>query len=137
MCGITGFLNCDRSNSDAELHAIATRMANTLQHRGPDSMGIWTDAREGIAFGHKRLAIVDLSPNGHQPMHSACGRFCVTYNGEIYNHAELRQTLEGRGHHFRGHSDTEILLAAVTEWGVDEAVRRFNGMFAFGIWDAD
>src|SRR5689334_9228542 len=98
MCGITGFLDRSRAAGDAELGAIVARMTETLHRRGPDSSGTWTDAPAGVAFGHKRLSIVDLSPNGHQPMHSACSRYCVTYNGEIYNHQALREALESCGH---------------------------------------
>ena len=135
MCGITGFLDRTTSTDDQELGALVTRMADTLHHRGPDDTCIWTDAANGLAFGHKRLSIIDLSPNGRQPMHSACGRFCMVYNGEIYNHSELRRELVAQGHCFRGHSDTEVLLEAVAAWGLKQALSRFIGMFAFALWD--
>jgi asparagine synthase (glutamine-hydrolysing) len=135
MCGITGFLDRTTSTDGQELGALVARMADTLHHRGPDDTGIWTDVANGLAFGHKRLSIIDLSPNGRQPMHSACGRFCIVYNGEIYNHAELRRELAALGHCFRGHSDTEVLLEAVAAWGLKQALSRFVGMFAFALWD--
>jgi len=89
----------------------------------------------GIAFGHRRLSIIDLSPTGHQPMHSACGRYVITFNGEIYNFKALRQDSSNSAKTFRGHSDTEIMLAAIARWGVEASVKKFNGMFAFGLWD--
>ena len=97
-------------------------MAGTLDHRGPDDAGRWVDAAAGLALGHRRLSIIDLSATGHQPMTSACGRYVITYNGEIYNFREVRQILEQRGHRFRGHSDTEVLLAATTEWGIEQTL---------------
>lgn len=135
MCGIAGFLNTARTQGTEELHAIAARMSGTLRHRGPDDFGVWTDAERGVALGHCRLSIIDLSPAGHQPMASRRGRFQLVYNGEIYNHAALRAELEPRGHKFTGHSDTEVMLAAILEWGLTDAVRRFIGMFAFALWD--
>lgn len=136
MCGITGFWNRQADQPAAALQEIAGRMAHTLTHRGPDDAGTWVHAARGIALGHRRLSILDLSPLGHQPMHSASGRFTITYNGEIYNHVELRRELEKLGHVFRGHSDTEVLLAAIHAWGLREAVTRSIGMFAFAVWDA-
>ncbi len=135
MCGITGFWDTSRQFSIDRLGAIVRQMSNTLIHRGPDDEGYWQDAEVGIALGHRRLAIVDLSPFGHQPMVSADGRYIIVFNGEVYNFLELRRQLESLGHKFRGHSDTEVMLASVTQWGLHEAIQRFNGMFAFALWD--
>jgi asparagine synthase (glutamine-hydrolysing) len=112
-------------------------MANTLDHRGPDDSGIWTDQPAGIALGHRRLSILDLSPAGHQPMASAAGRYVIAFNGEIYNHLELRQTLGESGYNnaWRGHSDTETLLCAFEYWGVDKTLQAVVGMFAIALWD--
>src|SRR5437016_3889914 len=137
MCGITGFLNSRRDAAGEHMRATVSRMASTLQHRGPDDAGVWLDPAAGVALGHRRLSVVDLSPLGHQPMHSASGRYIIVFNGEIYNFRLLRAQLEERGHTFRGHSDTEVMLAAITEWGVIDAIPRFNGMFAFGLWDRE
>ncbi len=132
MCGIVGYW--DKRGADA---SIVEQMAMQIQHRGPDDAGIWLDEESGIALAHRRLAIIDLSPAGHQPMTSPCGRFTLIYNGEIYNHQDLRAELENEGGHFdwRGHSDTETLLAALRHWGVEGALQRLNGMFAFALWD--
>lgn len=135
MCGIAGLFGDARIGSD-ELHARAALMTSTLRHRGPDDDGVWVDAASLVALGHRRLSIVDLSAEGHQPMASVDGRYVITFNGEIYNHRSIRNDLERRGHRFRGHSDTEALLAAVTQWGFQGALRRANGMFALGMWDA-
>jgi asparagine synthase (glutamine-hydrolysing) len=110
-------------------------MSDTLRHRGPDDSGIWVDPRAGAALALRRLAILDLSPEGHQPMSSACGRWVIAFNGEIYDFRAQRTELESRGHSFRGHSDTEVLLAAIREWGPRAALERVNGMFAFALWD--
>ena len=134
MCGITGFID-GNAGRRGDPSAIVDRMTDALAHRGPDGRGIWTDAEAGVALGHRRLAIVDLSDAGRQPMVSACGRFVITYNGEIYNAPALGRELADRGRRFRGHSDTEILLEACAEWGVEEAVGRCVGMFAFALWD--
>ena len=135
MCGITGFWHPAQDHSDEQLRAIAQRMSNALLHRGPDDGGNWVDEDVGIALGHRRLAIIDLSPEGHQPMVSDDGRYAIVFNGEIYNFLEIRSQLERLGHRFRGHSDTEVMLASFSQWGVAAAVERFNGMFAFGLWD--
>lgn len=134
MCGIAGFFGGTRGG---DLSALAAAMANTLTHRGPDDTGTWADGTHGIGLAHRRLAVLDLSPAGHQPMMSACGRFVIVFNGEIYNHAELRAAVEGEGAAvtWRGHSDTETLLAACAAWGLDVALRRATGMFALALWD--
>lgn len=135
MCGITGFLDTRQSRGHEELAATVCRMATSLRHRGPEDEGIWVDPASGIAFGHRRLSIIDLSPAGHQPMHSSCGRYVITFNGEIYNFKALTEELRALGQAFRGHSDTEVMLAAIAHWGVEPALKKFNGMFAFALWD--
>jgi asparagine synthase (glutamine-hydrolysing) len=112
-------------------------MAALLKHRGPDDEGVWADERAGIAFGFCRLAVLDLSPLGHQPMRSASGRYTVVYNGEIYNYRDLRAELEALGTTFRGQSDTEVLLACFERWGLDDGIRRLAGMFAIAVWDGE
>lgn len=112
-------------------------MTDAIILRGPDDAGTWTDAECGIALGHRRLSILDLSPLGHQPMTSVDGRFVIAFNGEVYNFQQLRAELETLGHAWRGHSDTEVMLAAFRQWGVGEATKRFNGMFAFAVWDRE
>jgi asparagine synthase (glutamine-hydrolysing) len=106
-----------------------------LAHRGPDARGVFVDADAGIGFGHTRLSIIDLSPAGAQPMTSSCGRYVITYNGEIYSSDELKPELEALGHRFRGHSDTEVIIEAIAEWGLRATVERLIGMFAFAVWD--
>lgn len=137
MCGLAGFIDLGRSMPGAVLQRTAAAMADTIRHRGPDDGGVWADAAAGVAIGFRRLAIVDLSPAGHQPMVSASGRFVIAYNGEIYNAAELRAELEAKGTRFRSHSDTEVVLEACAAWGTEVAVRRFLGMFAFVLWDRE
>jgi asparagine synthase (glutamine-hydrolysing) len=138
MCGIAGFVDLRRRTSSEELRIVAKRMADTLRHRGPDSEGVWVDAAAGVALGHRRLAIIDLSPTGDQPMVSGKGRFVIIYNGELYNFKELRHELESCGDvpvTFRGSADTEVMLACFDRWGVEVSLPRFNGMFAFAVWD--
>lgn len=110
-------------------------MASVLRHRGPDDQGVWADENASVALGHRRLAILDLTSEGHQPMSSADERYVLVFNGEIYNFTSLRKALEQRGHAFRGRSDTEVMLAAICEWGLLPALERFVGMFAFALWD--
>ncbi|MDD5428210.1 MAG: asparagine synthase (glutamine-hydrolyzing) [Candidatus Omnitrophica bacterium] len=135
MCGITGFIDRSAGQKADELEAVVSRMAGTMSHRGPDDKGAWVDVSAGVALGHRRLSIIDLSVEGHQPMASACGRYVIVFNGEIYNFKLLRGELERSGHKFRSHSDTEVMLAAISRYGLEEAVRKFNGMFAFAVWD--
>lgn len=132
MCGIAGFLG--RPASGAPLDAVRA-MTDAIAHRGPDADGHWCDDAAGIALGHRRLSIVDLSPAGAQPMVAASGRYVIVFNGEAYNFAPLRRELAEGGYPFRGHSDTEVLLAAFDRWGVAAAVPRFAGMFAIAVWD--
>ncbi|MDZ4287187.1 MAG: asparagine synthase (glutamine-hydrolyzing), partial [Prosthecobacter sp.] len=114
---------------------IVRSMTDAIANRGPDDSGAWVDADAGVALGHRRLSILDLSPLGHQPMASANGRFVIVFNGEVYNFQQLRSELEAHGHGWRGHSDTEVMLAAFCQWGVEKACQKFNGMFAFAVWD--
>ncbi len=137
MCGICGFFNPHRSSSQEQLHTVSRQMTDALVHRGPDDVGVWADANRGVALGHRRLSIQDLSSEGHQPMTSECKRFVMSYNGEIYNFKELRKQLEHQGFHFRGHSDTEVLLGAVTEWGLEKTLANILGMFAIALWDKE
>ena len=134
MCGLAGFI---RKPSSSDLETPVLSMANRLRHRGPDDGGTWTDTCTGVALGFRRLSIIDLSPAGHQPMHSISGRYVLVFNGEIYNHLSLRAALEAAGlaPTWRGHSDTETLLAGFAEWGVAATLRRAVGMFAFALWD--
>lgn len=133
MCGIAGFINPGAT----DLHAMCRRMTDAIRHRGPDDSGHWFDHEAGVALGHRRLSILDVSPAGHQPMESPGGRLAIVFNGEIYNHLEIRAELEGKlgAVPWRGHSDTETLLLAIETWGTEAALRRCVGMFAFGLWD--
>lgn len=135
MCGIAGFLAPEGLTPQAGEAALAMAMA--IAHRGPDDHGLWLDPEAGLALAHRRLSIVDLSPAGHQPMLSESGRHVIVFNGEIYNHGEIRQALTDAnlGPNWRGHSDTEVLLAAIEAWGVERALRQSVGMFAFALWD--
>jgi asparagine synthase (glutamine-hydrolysing) len=136
MCGVTGFWAMAADIDEERLRRTVAVMSDSLLHRGPDSGGHWADPRTGVALGHRRLAIIDLTAAGHQPMESPDGRFVISYNGEVYNFAELRTELEADGDSFKGDSDTEVILAACSRWGVHAAVSRFIGMFAFALWDA-
>ena len=136
MCGIAGLLS---SAGDGE--RIVEPMIDSIVHRGPDDRGVWSDIAAGVVLGHRRLSIVDLSPLGHQPMESADGRYVLVYNGEIYNHAEMRAELDaatgrsGNAIHWRGHSDTETLLECIAAWGLEASLTRAAGMFALALWD--
>ncbi|MER3403285.1 MAG: asparagine synthase (glutamine-hydrolyzing) [Armatimonadota bacterium] len=138
MCGVTGFWQ-PTGCSEEQARQTIRRMADALIHRGPDDAGEWLDAAAGIALGHRRLAILDLSPAGRQPMVSASGRYVIAFNGEIYNHLDLRRLLEAQegAVAWRGHSDTETLLACIEAWGFEETLRRSVGMFALALWDRD
>ncbi len=132
MCGIAGFVDPSMRHAGQ----IVKRMAEAISHRGPDDEGQWCDPGSGLALGHRRLSILDLSAAGHQPMHSSSGRYVMVYNGEIYNHREIRDEIEQRATvSWRGHSDTEVMLEAFEAWGAAPAVKRFIGMFAIALWD--
>lgn len=133
MCGLAGFLDARPSLSQAESLALARRMADALAHRGPDASDAWSDAEAGVGIGHRRLSIVDLTDAGAQPMVSACSRYVIAYNGEVYNADELRNGLPHI--RFRGHSDTEAILEGIARWGVEATVRQLIGMFALAVWD--
>ncbi|MDA8387054.1 MAG: asparagine synthase (glutamine-hydrolyzing) [Nitrospiraceae bacterium] len=136
MCGIAGYIDFGENNFLNE--AALLRMTNALAHRGPDDEGIWLDKGSGVALGHRRLSILDISPSGHQPMHSSSGRYVIVFNGEIYNHNEIRGRIDENGDcKWRGHSDTECMLAAIEKWGLLPAVKGFVGMFAFALWDRE
>jgi asparagine synthase (glutamine-hydrolysing) len=136
MCGLAGFLE-PAGFAQAEGEERARAMAQRLVHRGPDDEGVWSDGEAGVCLAHRRLSILDLSPSGHQPMASAGGRFVTAFNGEIYNYADLRRELESAGAApaWRGHSDTEVLLAGFEAWGVAATAARTVGMFALAVWD--
>ncbi|HKR37847.1 MAG TPA: asparagine synthase (glutamine-hydrolyzing) [Steroidobacteraceae bacterium] len=133
MCGISGFALAPPGIAAPE--GVLQQMTHSLIHRGPDDSGTWLHPALGIGLGHRRLAIVDLSQSGHQPMRSASGRFVIVFNGEIYNFQTLRAELERSGARFTGHSDTEVMLAGFEQWGVEGALQRLGGMFAFALWD--
>lgn len=138
MCGLTGFLRFENVSSDDREKDVLVDMASAILHRGPDSDGFWRDSASGINLAHRRLAIVDLSPAGYQPMISVSGRYVLVFNGEIYNHMRLRDALEREGKVYtkwRGHSDTETLLAGIEAWGLEITLQRSIGMFAIALWD--
>lgn len=134
MCGLAGFLTLSGALESDEFKSILKCMTDTIIQRGPDAEGYWINEEQGIALGHRRLSILELSKAGAQPMQSACGRYVIVYNGEIYNHLELRNELKTTSQ-WRGNSDTETLLEAISQWGVSRALQRSNGMFAFALWD--
>src|SRR5437016_1297245 len=135
MCGIAGFVSPVGLMSRDAMEGAAREMGDRLRHRGPDDAGVWVEPACGVALAHRRLSIIDLTEHGHQPMLSADQRFVIIFNGEIYNFAGLREQLEKLDHRFRGTSDTEVMLAAIVQWGLEAALKRFNGMFAFALWD--
>jgi asparagine synthase (glutamine-hydrolysing) len=140
MCGIAGFLTAARPDSPEK---VLSRMADAIKHRGPDDFGLWSDRTASVGFAHRRLSVIDLSPAGHQPMASPSGRYVILYNGEIYNHLDLRAELTKVGlcgtivSGWRGHSDTETLLAGFDMWGIIPTVERAIGMFAIAVWDRE
>jgi asparagine synthase (glutamine-hydrolysing) len=133
MCGIVGIVNDNLR--EEELEHNLKQMTNSIRHRGPDGDGLWHNASIGIGLGHTRLSVIDLSLEGHQPMVSNSGRFVIVYNGEVYNYKFLKKELEQLGHSFKSNSDTRVILQAIEEWGVEKAVKRFNGMFAIAVFD--
>ena len=145
MCGLVGVLQ-GSALSEMALNKSLTAMSDAIQHRGPDGSGVWTDSQQGVGLGHRRLSIVDLSPHGSQPMISHTGRFVLAFNGEIYNHAAIRKEInelnlvrlasdKELAFTWRGHSDTEVMLAAFECWGIEDSIKKFNGMFGFAVWD--
>jgi asparagine synthase (glutamine-hydrolysing) len=136
MCGIAGVFDYAFHERPEVTPELLTKMSDAISHRGPDDSGfhVSRDGRCGLTF--RRLSIVDLSPAGHQPMSTSDGRYTLTFNGEIYNHAVIRRELEAKGYTYRGHSDTETILYAFKEWGED-CLKRFYGMFAIAIWDEE
>lgn len=135
MCGITGFISHNSMRNDF-MSAVINKMTDSLNHRGPDGSGIWIDDARGVALGHRRLSIIDLSEHGKQPMMSDCGRYILVYNGEIYNYDEIKKELdESESINWQSNSDTEVVLNAVKIWGLEKAINKFIGMFAFALWD--
>src|SRR5438309_999834 len=135
MCGFSGFIDASPFLPSTEWPAMLRRMGAAIVHRGPDDSGVWLDVDTGIGLSHRRLSVLDLSPAGHQPMVSASGRYVIVFNGEIYNHLDLRRQLGDRT--WRGHSDTETLLAGFEIWGIEQTLQRAVGMFAIALWDRD
>jgi asparagine synthase (glutamine-hydrolysing) len=135
MCGIAGMVDWRGATSADTLRSIGEAMIETVRHRGPDAGEVWVEAEAGVALGQRRLAIIDLSPGGAQPMHSADGRYVITFNGEVYNYRDIRCELGSAGRTMRSDSDTEVLLEACALWGVEAAIERVIGMFAFALWD--
>ena len=136
MCGIAGIIKLNGGFTRDRLTSIVTGMTNAISHRGPDDSGIWIDEKASLALGHRRLSIIDVSSHGHQPMVSNSGRYVIAYNGEIYNFKDIKEELDKIERiNWRGHSDTEVALEAIEQFGIKGALERFNGMFAFALWD--
>ena len=135
MCGFTGFYTLKAKRPRSELQSIAQGMSDAIAHRGPDHGDIWQDPDLPLVLAHRRLSIIDLSDDGAQPMASASDRFIIIYNGEIYNYLELQKDLETKGYRFKGHSDTEVILAGFETWGFEKTLQKLNGMFALAVWD--
>ena len=132
MCGISGYITTEiKDTTQIQL------MCDVISHRGPDDQGYWIDDHKRITLGHRRLSIIDLSPEGHQPMTSTTGQFVIVFNGEIYNFKDLKQQViqDGFIGKWRGHSDTEVLLACFETWGVESTLKKTNGMFAIALYD--
>ncbi|MDR0138008.1 asparagine synthase (glutamine-hydrolyzing) [Metabacillus idriensis] len=135
MCGIAGFIDSSSQTGNDELQSTVLQMTDMLHSRGPDHGDSWVDEQTGLALGHRRLSIIDLSPEGNQPMHSKSGRYVIVFNGEIYNYPSLRSELEIAGIVFKGRSDTEVMIESIETWGIKKALTKFTGMFAFALWD--
>ncbi len=135
MCGFTGFYALKAGASRSELHVIGQKMSDTITHRGPDSGNLWQDPDQPLVLAHRRLSIIDLTKDGEQPMVSHSERYVIIFNGEFYNFQDLRRELEVKDVKFKGRSDTEVFLAAVEHWGLNQALQKINGMFAFALWD--
>ncbi|MFT5427217.1 MAG: asparagine synthase (glutamine-hydrolyzing) [Gammaproteobacteria bacterium] len=137
MCGIAGVLYPEPKLTNDEFSSLVKAMGDTLVHRGPDDSGVWVNSSMGIGLAHRRLSIIDLSPQGHQPMTSGNGRYVIVFNGEIYNYKKIRGHLEKNGVQFKGHSDTETLLESIATYGLEKTLADINGMFAFALWDKE
>ncbi|MGC2826082.1 MAG: asparagine synthetase B, partial [Pseudolabrys sp.] len=135
MCGITGLIDYRLTVNSGQLETRAKAMADAIAYRGPDGWGVWSDAQAGVALAHRRLAIIDLTPTGDQPMISADGRWVISYNGEVYNAATIAASSELQGVAFRGTSDTEVILESIARRGLDRTLADLNGMFAIAMWD--
>jgi len=137
MCGLSGFICGSNAPSAIEWPALLQRMGDAIRHRGPDDGGVWYDTDAGIGLSHRRLSIIDISAAGHQPMHAMSGRYVIAFNGEIYNHVAIRRELENTNYDqiWRGHSDTETLLAGFDAWGIEATIIKSIGMFAIAVWD--
>ena len=134
MCGIAGIFSQKKQRNT--LSEIAIKMASAISYRGPDDSGVWADNNENIALSHRRLSIIDISNNGHQPMKSSCARYVMVFNGEIYNYIQLRKELEKvTFHRWKGNSDSEVLIQCISEWGLKATLKKCSGMFALGLWD--
>ena len=135
MCGITGFYNTNADKAAAQRRIIGQAMGQSIAHRGPDAKDVWVAPEVPLVLAHRRLAVIDLSDGGRQPMHSSTGRYVVTYNGEIYNYPELQAELEAAGRTFKSRSDTEVMLTAFEHWGINQTLQKLNGMFVMALWD--
>src|SRR5665213_2283547 len=135
MCGIAGLIAPALAGDGAALCARATAMADAIARRGPDGWGVWADPDAGLALAHRRLAVIDVTPTGAQPMISADGRWVITYNGEVYNATDMARAPELSGVNFRGTSDTEVILESVARRGLERTLSDLNGMYAFALWD--